>query len=121
MFTQQWFRTRELAGYKSSRVRQRLQYVGRLQTLLGLLHLSQAVADPRGGGDGGDCPPPREVEKNTSSTTVVNFCADFVGVPVISVLFSNQAPSTINIMKIAVCRMHLVRYQLLLPRLVATS
>lgn len=73
------------------------------------------------GGDGGDRPPPKEVEKITSSTIVVNFCADFVGVPVISALFSNQAPSTINIMKIAVCRMHLVRYQLLLPRLVATS
>lgn len=77
------------------------------------------MADPRGG-DGGDGPP--EKWKNiTSSTIVVNFCADFVGVPVISALFSNQAPSTINIMKIAVCRMHLVRYQLLLPRLVATS
>ena len=47
--------------------------------------------------------PPRKVEKNTSSTTVVNFCADFVGVPVISALFSNQAPSTINIMK--TCRL----------------
>ena len=35
--------------------------------------------------------PPREVEKITSSTTVVNFCADFVRVPVISALFSNQA------------------------------
>ena len=78
------------------------------------------MADPRKGGDAGDRPP-REVEKITSSTTVVNFCADFVGVPVISALFSNQALSTINIMKIAVCRMHLVRYQLLLPRLVATS
>ena len=54
------------------------------------------VADSRGGGDGGDRPPPREVEKITSTTTVVNFCADFVGVPIISALFSNQAPSTIN-------------------------
>jgi len=51
--------------------------------------------------------PPEKWKKITSSTIVVNFCADFVGVPVISALFSNQAPSTINIMKIAVCRMHL--------------
>ena len=80
------------------------------------------VADPRGGAIGAIAnPPPREVEKITSFTIVVNFCAYFVGVPVISALFSNQAPSTINIMKIAVCRMRLVRYQLLLPRLVATS
>ena len=70
---------------------------------------------------GAIAPPPEKWKKITSSTTVVNFCADFVGVPVISALFSNQAPSTINIMKIAVCRIHLVRYQLLLPQLVATS
>ena len=68
-----------------------------------------------GGGDGGDRPPPREMEKITSSTIVVNVCADFVGVPVISALFSNQAPSTINIMKIAVCRMH---YEPKMPRAV---
>ena len=74
-----------------------------------------------GGAMGAIAPPPEKWKKITSSTTVVNFCADFVGVPVISALFSNQAPSTINIIKTAVCRMHLVRYQLLLSRLVATS
>ena len=77
--------------------------------------LAVPVAYPRGGGDGGDAPP-EKWKKITSSTIVVNFYAYFVGVPVISALFSNQAPSTIIIMKIAVCRMHLVRYQLLLPR-----
>jgi len=55
----------------------------------------QSRADPRGGAMGAI--PPREVEKNTSSTIVVNSCADFVGVPVISALFCNQAPSTILI------------------------
>jgi len=42
------------------------------------LSFANPVADPRGG-DGGDRPPPpRELEKNiTSSTIVVNFCADF--------------------------------------------
>ena len=72
-------------------------------------------ADPRGGGDGGDAPPPEKWKKITSSTIVVNVCADFVGVPMISALFSNQAPSTINIMKIAVSRMH---YEPKMPRAV---
>ena len=49
-----------------------------------------------GGGRWGRSPPQRS-EKITSSTIVVNFCADFVGVPVISALFCNQAPSTILI------------------------
>ena len=54
-----------------------------------------------GGFTGGEAmgaidPPPEKWKKITSTTTVVNFCADFVGVPIISALFSNQAPSTIN-------------------------
>jgi len=44
---------------------------------------------------GGAIAPPEKWKKITSSITVVNFCADFVGVPVISALFSNQAPSTL--------------------------